>query len=97
MEPSNIEALANKAVVAAIVGRSDVVMDSIGRMQQIRLSARPEEIGWAFGEFTQGLYRIGKMYIAIGDSRNAYAIFEQLVMLRPEEKIFNEIFESLKQ
>ncbi|MEK7590527.1 MAG: O-antigen ligase family protein, partial [Patescibacteria group bacterium] len=97
LEPFNIEALANKAVVAVIVGRSDVVMESIARMQQIRLAVRLEEKGWAFGEFIQGLARIGRMYIAMGDSRNAYAIFEQLVILKPDEKVFVETFESLKQ
>lgn len=95
LEPTNIEALASKAVIAAIVGRSDIVMDTIGRMNQIRLAAKPLEMGRAFSEFMEGLTRIGRIYISIGDTRNARAIFEQLIVLKPDEQRFIDILNSL--
>lgn len=95
LEPTNSEALANKAVVAVLSGRTDVVNDAIRRLAELRLSADSKLDDRPLSKFIYAMTKIASAYKLVGNVKNARIIYEQLLKLNPDSQVFKDALEDL--
>lgn len=94
LDGSNLEALGNKAFVAALIGRTDLAQEVINKMQAL------QKAGWRDpsdeGMYLDQLARIGAAYMRVGGTNNARLIYERLVKLKPNNEDYRRILEDIK-
>ncbi|MEK9186025.1 MAG: O-antigen ligase family protein [Patescibacteria group bacterium] len=98
LEPSNPEAYTNKAVVAILIGRHDIVGQILADLYKVKQTAalkNPERSGLALGFLVQSLDKIANTYVLIGDKERATVIYKEIINLLPDTTYFREVLNSL--
>lgn len=96
LEPSNPSAHTNRAVLAIIIERNDIVQQELGRLTEIWKAAEAKNEPNALGIYTEQLDRIGNMLISYSQFANAKVIYQRLVELTPQSKPFVETLNNLR-
>lgn len=96
LEPSNPAAHTNKAIVAILIERNDIVQREIGQLTEIWQAAEAKNEPNALGVYTEQLERIGNMFVSFSQFGNARTIYQKLVELAPNSKPFVETLNSLQ-
>lgn len=94
LDESNLEALGNKAFVAVLLQRTDLVQEVINKMTAL------QKAGWRDpsdeGLYLEQLARIGAAYMRVKGLANARLIYEQLLKLKPDNEDYRRILEDIK-
>ena len=92
LEPSNLEARANLAMVSVLIARHDIVSEELRAMDEIRIAAerRGEPV-----PFVQQVKRIADAYLGISDKVNAKIIYKELLKVAPDNEQIKDTLRGL--
>ena len=82
LEPSNLDAYANKAILLIISERNDLAQKVLEDMNQIRLSAK-EEQNVILSSYIAQMQRVASLYVRFSQFSNARKIYQHLLELTP--------------
>ena len=95
LDPSYLEAQANKAIVAIIAERNDLAQEALEDMNRVRLTSEREQ-NIIFSNYLGQMQRIARVFIRFSQFNNARKIYVHLNQLTPGDENIAKALEALE-